>query len=209
MTKAGRSTYAVTISLLLLLSLPPLTCAQPVTAYGSWNGYYTYSETSYDQFGNVTGTYSSGGPATLYVDFYGPLNTPFEDQAILFGPPGFDGQEIGVTSFGPTSATGFAFAGGRGSFEENFDVTYASILPGGQIDTTGGFAVADFLRDEDDALPGQIFTSFVSFNTANAPEPSAIVPMAIGALVVATSVVIRRRRAGKPLARAGAAGGLQ
>ena len=58
MTKAGRSTLAVATSLLLVLSLPKLAWAQKLVAYGTWSGYATYTETDYDQFGNVVGQFS-------------------------------------------------------------------------------------------------------------------------------------------------------
>ena len=53
MSKAGRSTFAVAISLLLLLSLPELAYAQQLVAYGSWDGYATYTQTDYGPNGRT------------------------------------------------------------------------------------------------------------------------------------------------------------
>ena len=210
MTKADRSTFVVAISLVLLLSLPQVTSAQTTVAYGGWYGYATDSVTYYDEFGYVVGTSLTSGPATLYVTFveqYGYL------QATVSGPPGFtigDYQQFPTygASLGPYSASGGAFAGGFMGYSGGFDVTYQGIFPDGLIDSTGGFAVADF--SDTSGFPGENMpVSFATFNSAGVPEPSAIVPMAIGAVAVATSVVIRRRRAGKALARARAAGAEQ
>jgi hypothetical protein len=200
--------------LLLLLSLPELAYGQQLVAYGTWSGYFTYTQTDYDRpFGNVIGGYSLDGNSTLTVDIFEQPGSPTVNffYATLSGSPGFlpgDTYNLSTFGFGPTSASGFTEAGGIAGFEGSFDVTYRSILPDGEIDTTGGFAVADFgAQSFTIGQPWAVFSA--SFTTASVPEPSAIVPMAIGAVVVVTWVVIRRRRAGKPLARAIAAGGLQ
>ena len=51
-------------------------------------------------------------------------------------------------------------------------------------------------------IPGLPFIEWSATFKASVPEPSSIVPMATGAVVVATWVVIRRRCASKALARA-------
>ncbi len=205
MTKAGRSTLAVAISLFLVLSLPKLTWAQNPVAYGTWNGYETYTETDYDQFGNVVGQFSGGGNSTLTVDIYGP--GPLF-SAIVSGPNGFNSFiPYAVSTFGPTSATGFTSGGGYASFAGGFDLSYPAILPDGHIETYGGFADADYSASTFLGQDTKVY--FASFNSFSVPEPSAIVPMATGAVVVGTSVVIRRRRVAKHLERARAAVGLE
>ncbi len=209
MTKAGRLTPAVAISLLLLLSLPELTCAQQPVFYGTWNGYATYTETDYDQWQNVIGGYSWAGNSTLTLEIF--QDFPGSYTATASGGPAFNQNlDFEVTSFGPTSASGYDGGGGPAGFGASFDVTYQSILPDGQFDTTVGFAVADYSGDTYFGYGTQPYKVwFASFSGGSLPEPSAIVPMAIGAVVVATSVVIRRRRAGRSLERARAAGGLE
>ena len=198
MTKAGRSTFVLAISLLSLLSLPKLTCAQQTVAYGTWSGYATYTETDYDQFGNVIGGYSSAGNSALSVDITRYLPNVY--VATVPGPPGFlPSAGYDVRSFGPTSAVGFTFSGGEAGFMGSFDVTYQSILPDGEA--MGGFAIADFSGDTFFGYGVPYIECAASFKGGDTPEPSAIVLMSIGAVVVATSVVIRRRRAGNPPAR--------
>lgn len=210
MTKAGRSTLAVAMSLLLPLSLPELTCAQQPVSYGTWSGYETYTETDYDQWGNVIGVYSWAGNSSLTVDIIGPAP---DFYATVAGPLGFSPYAYyDVTSFGPMSAIGYASAGGAAGYEGDFDLSYPFIHPDGQIEDAGGFADADFSGNTFFAYGFEPYSMWsASFNSFSysVPEPSAIVPMAIGAAVVATSVVIRRRRAGNALERARATGGLE
>ena len=204
MTKAGRSTFAVAVSSLLLLSLPELTYAQQQVAYGTWEGYATYTETDYDQMGNVIGVYSTSGLSALNVGIFNNTFGSLEYfSGTVSGPLGFSGP-LGVTlggqysdynysvfSFGPTSASGGDFAGGYAGFDGYFDVTYQSILPDGEMDTRGGFAVAQYSGNTDLGYESPYIAWSASFTSV--PEPSSIVPMAIGAVVVATWVVIRRR----------------
>ncbi len=215
MTKAGRSTFVVAISIILPLSFPHSTRAQQLVAYGTWNGYATYTETDYDPYGNVINQFSQDGSSQLDLDIYAttdPDYAPF--YATVTGPPGFL-SNLGYlqpvlygVSFGPTSASGSGFTGALFGVLGDFDVSYLGILPDGQINTTGGFAVADISGlTYPPAGPAAYISFFASFQSV--PEPTAIVPMAIGAIVVATAVAIRRRRARKPLARARAAGGLE
>jgi hypothetical protein len=209
MTKAGRSTLAVAISLLLVLSLPKLTWAQKPVAYGTWSGYATYTETDYGASGSVIGGFSGGGFSNLTVDIFSSDFSP-GFYATVSGPPGFNSfYPYNLLSFGPQSASGFTADFGEAGFDANFDVTYGSILPDGQFDNTGGFAVADYSGNTFFGFGEPSIAWFATFNSNSVPEPSAMVPMAIGTVMVVTSVVVRRRRARMRLERASAAGGLE
>jgi hypothetical protein len=192
MARTQRSILIAAISLLCLFSLPQAATAQTI-ASGTWSGWADYSVTYYD-----------GSPGYSFSE-YTTLTVGFRsyDDAYVAGPPGFGTVEYDVTSFGLTSASGFTFAGGLAPFSGNFDISYQSILPDGQIDTTGGFAVADYTA----GLPGEPFVGYyyASFQSA-VPEPLALVQVAIAAIVIAAFVGIRKYRAGEALARARALG---
>lgn len=220
----NRSILIAAISLVCVFWLPRASTAQTVVAYGTWIGSSSDLIYYYDQYGQIYFSNYFYGPAELEVEIIqygrdeyladyltGPLGfTPPQG----FYPPGFpppDGSPAyTVSAFGPDYASGSVFVGGSPGYSGSFDLYYQSILPGGLIDTTGGYADADFLATG--PLPdGASYTSFAQFSGVGAfvaPEPSSIVPMAIGAVVVLTWVVILRRRARKPLARATAACGL-
>ncbi len=180
------------ISLLCIFS-PTRPCLAQTTAYGTWYGIEDYSITYYDQYGNITGGYSESIAATLIVEFgsYG---------AIVGGPIGFNPQFYTVTSFGPTSASGSTFAGGLAGFSGNFDLTYQSILPDGEIVVGDGFAVADFSAYTDPYFFGSGYSEFASFEgtAPPAPEPPALAQIAIGVVVIAAFVGIRTYRAERP-----------
>ena len=138
MTRAGPSTLTVAISLLVLFSLPELACAQQPTAYGTWSGYFTYTETDY---GTVIGEYSYAGMSTLTVDIFGSGPSPHGYYATLSGPPGFSGpggsEGYELLSFCPTSASGLTEAGGYFGFYGSFDVTLP-VHPSGWRDRHDG-----------------------------------------------------------------------
>lgn len=178
-----------------------------VTAYGTWQGIEDFSITFLDQFDNPVGGYTESVPTTLTVEFFANNNATVTSPVGF--PYGFRPQPYVVATLGPTGASGSAFAGGYAGFDGNFDLTYAGILPDGQIDTFGGFAVADFSASlAPSAGIGQPYFYFASFQGAGQalPEPAALAQVAIGVAVIAAFIGIRSYRARRARARTAAAG---
>ena len=162
--------------------------AHAQSIYGGWTGLETV-QAEYFVNGQIVGystTYTY--PATLGVSYEN------YNLAISIDNDSLSSSNNSVT-FGPTSGTGSleVYIGYYGFDLGGFFATYAGILPDGQIDTSGGNAVADLsLINLNYNGTGEI--DQVSFNSAGSlPEPSAIV-LAAPALAVVLALALRRQR---------------
>lgn len=192
-----RPTLIAAISLLCVFSPRP-SCGQ-VIAYGSWKGVESYSITDYDQFGNITGGFSTTFDTTLGVEF--TTSGAFVEGGY------FPMQLYNVISFGPTSASGSIDFLGLAGFDGNFIVTYNSILPDGQIDVIGGYADADFTAYlAPIGGPGYVEEGSFSSGIQAVPEPPALAQLALGLLLLGAILGARADRARKNRARERSAG---
>jgi hypothetical protein len=163
-------------------------------------------QTTYlDNYGNVLGRTTQKSDGTLSIKFdYLPQPTVAEVDITPYGVAVVEGG-WGVSTFGPNSASGGLFAlEGPVIQRGNYDVTYRSILPNGDIDTAGGLADVDMTS----IITGGIYPYteiFVAFQIV--PEPSALVQVAVGLLVLACFLGVQAYRARRSGARAIAAAG--
>jgi hypothetical protein len=181
-------------TLLCVFFVPSASCGQ-TTATGTWSGTLSYSVQYLDEFGFPTGGYSGLDSTTLTIQL-----SP--GSAVATTGDGLLDVLYSLSSFGPNSASGSYFDFLPQGFDYgSFDANYLSILPDGSIDTSGGFAVADrtYVYDFGSSGIEEVFSfqSFQSEGPALVPEPSAMVQMAIGVVVIALFAGIRARHASK------------
>ncbi len=204
MTSTVRRALGAVMSFFCVCSLPSPCSAG--TIYGSWQGF----EFFYEQFfvPDQPGPIISGGYIPAQFDL--AYNTCTNVLSMSINDLSFSTQYGGYAeaSFGPTSASGEGYYGIGSPYgliaQADFSLTYASILPDGEIDSSIGYAVADITQTE--VTPtGYGSVIYASFRPA--PEPSSLMlaaVSAVGATVFWWMRASRRRglqheRSGAPL----------
>ncbi len=196
MTRSQRLALIAAVILFAQMSLARTCSAGPV--YGIWTGLETYSIEYFVTYGQIISQYSGAAyPTTLSVEF-DPCNDPpnegWAEMSIGSGPTGFSvGGPVTFGGYGPQSAeysmidTSYP----EGYVAGDFDVTFPSILPGGCIDATDGYAVADITYDNYlGGSQGLYEFAFITFQTI--PEPSSRVLAAAGAVTIVLFARMRR-----------------
>jgi hypothetical protein len=171
-------------------------CDADTIVYGTWYGVESYSITDYDPFGMLVGE-SSGSNVPAYLGI--TLDSSDSLDMVISNNSVPDLSILSVTGpvytpFGPTSAS--AEVSEYQSFypyaeiyiDGNYALTYTSILPDGQIDTSTGGAVADLASIEVFADGSQ---ELVQALFISVPEPSSLVMAAPAFLIILIFAPIR------------------
>ncbi len=195
-----RAVLIAVLAFLLALSVPRSSTAGEI--YGTWDGIVTYS---FQDFENGQPTYSSSGSylgvmtlqaseSTHELSMYiTAVSQPFSGQLLVGG--------LAPGTFGPNAASGtvvgLIYPGDvypySGPFYGNFSITYQSIFPDGQIDTSNGMAVGDIMENYS-SPEGNGENSSLYFYSVTIPEPSSMVLAASAILLIGIFERVRRSR---------------
>ena len=195
MTKIRRLSVIAAMTFISAIAVPRMSDAQSVS--GTWTGVESFSQVISEPGGQIMSESSgSNVPAVLSMTFSGFSYPQALDMSVLADYGGFDISVFGpvypleplAPLLNPQSADGNVvnFDQHRSQEWGFFALTYQSILPDGNIDTTGGSAFANFhfsAYSDSENLYYSGFGQFQSQDLQGVPEPSSIVLAVTAAMI--------------------------